>query len=88
MIQLTGRTNYTKLSEEIFGDHTIVDNPDLVAQPYYAIYSACWFWNNLCLNDYADSQDIKEMTHKINGGYIGLDERIHKYNEAIDILQG
>jgi putative chitinase len=48
--------------------------------------SAIWFWNKNKLNDLADIEDIKLMTKKINGGYIGLDDRIAHYNEAIHLL--
>lgn len=88
LIQLTGKSNYAKFSQAAFEDNTILDNPDHVAQPYYALYSACWFWNEHSLNDLADAQDIKQMTRKINGGYIGLDERIHNYQHALQVLQG
>jgi putative chitinase len=54
----------------------------------YALNSACWFWNANNLNVLADAQDIKMMTKKINGGFIGLEDRIKHYNHAVDILQG
>jgi putative chitinase len=48
--------------------------------------SAIWFWNKNKLNKEADAGDIKTMTRKINGGYIGLEDRIKHYNEAIHLL--
>jgi putative chitinase len=48
--------------------------------------SAIWFWNKNKLNVQADSGDIKLMTKKINGGYIGLEDRIHHYEDAIKLL--
>ena len=39
-------------------------------------------------NELADAQDIKMMTKRINGGFIGLEDRIKHYNHAVDILQG
>jgi putative chitinase len=48
--------------------------------------SAIWFWNKNKLNVQADAGDIKLMTKKINGGYIGLEDRIKHYNEAIHLL--
>lgn len=88
LIQLTGKSNYTQCSQDMFSDTTLVDNPDVLLDPFYAIHSACWFWNKNGLNTQADAQDIKTMTKKINGGFIGLEDRIHHYNHAIDILQG
>jgi len=88
LIQLTGKQNYTKCSEAFFDDHTLLDKPDILVQPYYALNSACWFWNANNLNVLADAQDIKMMTKKINGGFIGLEDRIKHYNHAVEILQG
>ena len=48
--------------------------------------SAIWYWNKNGLNRYADSGDIKTMTKRINGGYIGLEDRIHHWKEALHML--
>ena len=50
--------------------------------------SAIWFWNKNKLNQYADSDDIKTMTKRINGGYIGLEDRIHHWKDALELLGG
>ena len=86
LIQLTGKDNYTSCSNYLFNDDTLVKNPDLVAEPKYALESACWFWKKNNLNQQADTKDIKTMTKKINGGEIGLDDRIKHYNHAIEVL--
>jgi len=88
LIQLTGKDNYRRFSHAAFDDDTILDNPDLLLEPYYALHSACWFWNDKMLNDYADTQDLVTMTKKINGGTIGLDDRIHQYNHVVEVLHG
>lgn len=87
-IQLTGRANYTAFAKEMFEDwQNVVDNPDWVtADRDFALMSAIWFWNKNKLNVEADKGDIKTMTRKINGGYIGLEDRIKHYNEAIHLL--
>jgi putative chitinase len=87
-IQLTGKANYTKFAQEMFDDwQNVIDNPDWVtADRDFALMSAIWFWNTNKLNVQADSGDIKLMTKKINGGYIGLDDRIKHYNECINLL--
>lgn len=89
-IQLTGKNNYTKFAQSMFDNwQDIVDNPDLVSQDkQIALMSAIWFWNTNNLNQYADVGDIKTMTKKINGGFIGLDDRIKHYNEAMHLLVG
>lgn len=88
ILQLTGKDNYRACSKYLFQDETLLDNPDALLDPYYATHSACWFWNTNKLNQYADTGDIKTMTKKINGGYIGLDDRIKHYNHAMEVLQG
>jgi putative chitinase len=87
-IQLTGKSNYTAFAKEMFDDwQNVVDNPDWVTEDKdFALMSAIWFWNKNKLNALADVEDIKLMTKKINGGYIGLDDRIAHYNECIAVL--
>lgn len=88
ILQLTGRSNYTECSKYLFSDNTLVDNPDILFDPYYATHSACWFWNKHNLNALADAGDIKTMTKKINGGFIGLEDRIKHYKHAMEVLNG
>jgi putative chitinase len=87
-IQLTGKSNYTAFAKEMFDNwQEVVDNPDWVTwDKDFALMSAIWFWNKTGLNKEADIGDIKTMTRKINGGYIGLEDRIKHYNEAIHLL--
>jgi putative chitinase len=84
LIQLTGKDNYTAFGEAIGED--LVANPQLVEQPRYAALSAGWFWNKRGLNALADAMDITTLTVRINGGKIGIDDRIAKINKALDIL--
>lgn len=84
-IQLTGKANYTAFSEDMEVD--AVDNPDIVSEDKeVALMSAIWFWNKNGLNKYADDGDIKTMTRRINGGYIGLEDRIHHWEEALKAM--
>jgi putative chitinase len=87
-IQLTGKDNYRMFAQEMFDDwQNLFENPDWVtADRDFALMSAIWFWNKNKLNVQADAGDIKLMTKKINGGYIGLEDRIKHYNEAINLL--
>jgi putative chitinase len=87
-IQLTGKDNYWKFANDFFEDpETVMNDPDLVTDDIpTSLYSALWFWNKNNLNKYADSGDIKGMTKVINGGYIGLEDRIKHYNHAIEVL--
>ena len=84
-IQLTGHDNYAAFSKDMGVD--AVDNPDQVSEDKtIALMSAIWFWNKNKLNQYADSGDIKTLTKRINGGYIGLEDRIHHWEEALKAL--
>lgn len=87
-IQLTGKSNYTQFAKDMFEDwQNVIENPDWVtADRDFALMSAIWFWNKNGLNKWADTGDIKELTRRINGGYIGLEDRIKHYNEAIHLL--
>ena len=61
-------------------------NPDLVSTPKYAVLTAGFFWDTHKLNQYADTQDYKTMTKKINGGFIGLEDRIKHITHALQVL--
>jgi putative chitinase len=87
LIQLTGRANYTSFSMDVMGDDTIVNNPEMVSSPEYAVLSACWYWKKNRLNQYADSCDNITLTKRINGGTNGLDDRIKYYNKIRSILE-
>jgi putative chitinase len=83
-IQLTGHANYFHAGKAC--DVDFVMEPDLVATPQYAAMTAGWFWDTHKLNQFADVRDFKTMTKKINGGLIGLDDRIKHINHAIQVL--
>jgi putative chitinase len=84
LIQLTGKDNYKAFGDAIGED--LVANPELVEEPRYAALSAGWFWNKRGLNALADAMDITTLTVRINGGKIGIDDRIAKINKALDVL--
>ena len=83
-IQLTGHANYFHAGQALGVD--FVMEPELVATPMYAALTAGWFWNTHKLNQFADVRDFKTMTKKINGAYIGLDDRIKHINHALEVL--
>ena len=82
--QLTGRNNYTRFGESI--GMTAAEAAEYVATPAGAIESACWFWDTNNLNEIADTDDVKRMTKKINGGSIGLEDRQKRYIHAMKVL--
>jgi putative chitinase len=81
--QLTGKDNYTRCGNALGVD--FVSNPDLLLEPIYAARSAGWFWRANKLSDFADVGDIKGMTKKINGGFIGLEARQSLYDSLMVI---
>jgi putative chitinase len=84
LIQLTGKFNYLKCGPSLGLDLTA--SPEYLETVAGAVKSAYWFWNTNGLNAFADKDDIKGMTKKINGGYIGLEERQHLYDVAKKVL--
>ena len=86
IIQVTGKENYSLCSSAIYDDNRLLSSPELLISTDGAIRSACWYWNNKYLNDYADQGNIDEITYLINGGYNGQQERTDKYNLALSIL--
>jgi putative chitinase len=84
-IQLTGYSNYFHCGKALGVD--FVMEPHLVATPKYAILSAGWFWDTHDCNAIAQAADWVKLTKKINGGTIGLDDRIKHTNEALAVLQ-
>jgi len=87
IVQLTGKENYTKCSQAIFQDDSLVNDPTLILDPFNATHAACWFWESKGLNELADEQKMKEITRRINGGYIGLQERVNLYNELLEVFE-
>ena len=63
-----------------------IHSPDLILSPKYAALSAAWYWNKRGLNKEADAKDYTGMTKKINGGTIGLEDRIKHINHALAVL--
>lgn len=84
LIQLTGRNNYQAFADSVEMD--INDVPEYLATFEGAAQSACWFWETNNLNKWADAGDIKELTRRINGGYIGLEDRIKHYQHALHVM--
>ena len=86
-IQLTGKENYTKFGKFIGED--IASNPDLVATKY-PLASAAFFFNSnklwaIC-DKGADTATVTAVTKRVNGGTIGLADRIKHFKEYYDLL--
>jgi putative chitinase len=83
-IQLTGHANYFHAGQALGTD--FVMEPDFVATPKYAALTAGWFWSTHDCNRLAENADWAGLTKKINGGTIGLEDRIKHTNEALAVL--
>ena len=84
IIQLTGHSSYFHCGKALGVD--FVANPDLVSSPKYAALSGGWFWSTHNLNSPADALDYTKVTKIINGGTIGLDDRIKHVQQALAVL--
>jgi putative chitinase len=83
-IQLTGHANYFHAGKALGID--FVSEPDLVATPRFASLSGGWFWSTHNCNAPADALDYTKVTKIINGGTIGLDDRIAHVKQALAVL--
>lgn len=87
-IQLTGKINYQSFDKVVAED--IVANPELVATKY-PLLSAAWYWNSRALNTIADKGNtdgvVTEITKKVNGGTIGLADRMKHFKEFYALLK-
>ena len=84
LIQLTGKSNYVAFADSL--EITPEEASDYLATFEGAAQSACWFWESNKLNQWADKGDILTLTKKINGGTIGLEDRIKHYEHALHVL--
>jgi putative chitinase len=87
-IQLTGKDNYTQFDKTVPED--ILSNPDLVSTKY-ALQSAAWFFDknklwSIC-DKGADQGTVTAVTKRVNGGTIGLPDRIKHFNEYYNLLK-
>lgn len=87
LIQVTGRANYLKASEALFGDDRLLKTPELLEQPEWAAKSAVWYWTTRKLNLLADGAQFTEITRAINGGTNGMDDRKARYQYALSVLK-
>jgi putative chitinase len=84
LIQLTGKSNYTWFAASL--QIPVEEASEYLLTFEGAAQSACWFWETNNLNQWADKGDIITLTKRINGGTIGLDDRIKHYEHALHVL--
>jgi len=71
----------------VYGDDRLLENPEVLEDKEGAIASACWFWTSRHLNEWSDQGNIAEVTKRINGGTIGLEDRTERYETALALLE-
>lgn len=86
LIQLTGKQNYSWFAASL--EISPEEATEYLGTFEGAAQSACWFWETNNLNQWADKGDILTLTKRINGGTIGLDDRIKHYEHALHVLGG
>ena len=84
LIQLTGKSNYTWFAASL--EISPEEATEYLGTFEGAAQSACWFWETNKLNQWADADDILTLTKRINGGTIGLEDRIKHYKHALHVL--
>jgi len=86
-IQLTGKDNY-KAFDAVVAEN-ILETPDLVATKY-PLLSAAWFFHKNGLHKIADGGAtdavVTSVTKRVNGGTIGLADRIKHFKEYYSLL--
>jgi putative chitinase len=87
LIQVTGRANYAKASQALFGDDRLLRTPEQLEQPEWAAKSAVWYWSTRNLNALADADRFTDITRAINGGTNGLEDRKARYKYALTVLK-
>jgi len=83
-LQLTGHDNFYHAGKACGVD--FVMNPDLVRQPKHAALTAGWFWSTHDCNRLAEAANWVALTKKINGGTIGLEDRIRHTSLAMNVF--
>lgn len=87
IFQLTGRANYQTYGRRLGLD--LETSPDLAADPSVAVQVACLYWTDHDLNAHADNdntQALKTITLRINGGYTGYESRRRYYQAARSVF--
>jgi len=84
LIQMTGHDNYQSFADSL---QIGIDEAASYAETFEgAVQSACWFWETNNLNALADQGNIDKISHIINGGTLGQEERRQYYQHALQIL--
>lgn len=81
---LTFKDNYTAFFKATGVD--VIQHPEFLEEPWYAVLAGEWYWTSHHLNDVADKWDIAAITKAVNGGSNGLEDRIALSNKILEKL--
>ena len=76
LVGTTGKEQYAKTGSRLGID--LINKPELLETPLYAALSAVDFWMQKNLNLISDTGNYEKVTKSINGGLIGIGDRMMK----------
>jgi len=87
-IQLTGRANYTQLSEKLGLGTQLIDNPDLGNDPEIAARLLAAFIKNkeTKIRNAVQKGDLKSARRYVNGGSHGLKQFSAAFNKGMELM--
>jgi len=84
LLQLTGRANYRTMGQTL--GLPLEQHPEQAGDPVISLRIACEYWKSRSLNEHADYDDIRTVTHRVNGGQNGIDDRKANLAKAKTVL--
>ncbi len=85
-IGLTGKSNYRAYATSGFCVGDLMSHPEWLSKSPGCYKSAMWFWWRNGLNKLADTDDVRAVTRRVNGGYNGLESRMAYLSRAKNAL--
>jgi putative chitinase len=82
--QITGRYNYDIYGQKLGVD--LINSPEMAKNPTIAMRISLTYWQEKSLNKLADEDNIIDITKKINGGLMGLQDRINRLSKLKSLL--
>lgn len=83
-LMLTGADEYRRCGAAL--NLALIEHPELLLQPNPGATSAAWYWLASGCNVPADADDVVAVTRIVNGGEEGLDQRVARYEKALEVL--
>jgi putative chitinase len=84
VLMITGANNYRRCGAAL--NLPLIEDPDLLLVRKHAARAAAWFWGERGCNVPADAGDIETVTKKINGGLVGLSDRVQRTKTALKAI--